>query len=131
MAANQLPVFTITPVIGKVTISTANTARDGTGTIGTVITGGTNGTRITKIIIQAIGTTTAGIVRLFYKTGASIHLFKEIAITAITGNGTVPEFATELDFFGEKAIVLPSGWTIEASTHNAESFNVIAEGGDY
>ena len=131
MPANTEPIFSLTPVIGAVVISTANTNRDGTGDLGTVITGSTNGTRITRITIQALETTTAGMIRLYIDIGATIHLWKEIAVTAITGSASVAEFVYVISLVGESALVLPSGYILLASTHNAEDFNVIAEGGDY
>lgn len=131
MAANLNPIFTLTPVIGCVEISTANTNRDGTGTLGTVLTGAAEGTRVTKITIQALDTTTAGMVRLFIDTGATIFLWKEIPITAITGSASVAEFFYAMELLGERALILPNGYILKASTHNAEAFNVIAEGGNY
>jgi hypothetical protein len=130
MAANLNPIFTLIPVIGCVEISTANTNRDGTGTLGTVLTGAAEGTRVTKVTIQALGTTTAGMVRLFIDTGAAIYLWKEIPITAITGSASVAEFFYALELLGERALILPTGYILKASTHNAETFNVIAEGGN-
>lgn len=131
MAANTEPIFTLTPHVGAVAISTANTNRDGTGDIGTVLTAGENGTRIHRIVIKAAVTTTAGMVRLFIHDGSTYFLYKEIAVTAITASGTVAAFEYILSFYGEGAIVLPRGYSLRASTNNAEAFNVIAEGGDY
>ena len=131
MTANTDPIFSLTPVIGIGAISSANTNRDGTGTIVSVISGSTDGTRITRVTIQAIVTTTAGMVRLYINTGAVIYLWKEIAVTAITGSASVVEFTYVLSLMGENALILPSGYSLEASTHNAEAFNVIAEGGNY
>lgn len=129
MAAN--PIFTDTPHIGCVAISTANTARDGSGTVGTVFTAGASGSRITRIKVKATVTTTAGMVRLYIHDGANYFLFKEINVTALTPSATVAAFLYEIALFGEAAIVLPTGYSLRASTHNAENFNVIAEGGDY
>jgi len=132
MAANTSPIFTFTPKIGMVQISTANTNRDGTGTLGTVITGATDGTRITRIVVKAIVTTTAGMVRLFIEDGSSnIHLWREVVVTAITVAASVGGFVAVLEFLDDRALILPSGYMLKASTHNAETFNVIAEGGDY
>ena len=131
MAANTEPIFSLTPVIGMGVIDTANTNRDGTGTIVSIITGSTDGTRITRITIQAIGTTTAGMVRLYINTSAAIYLWKEVPVDAVTGSASVPEFISVISLLGENALILPSGYSLEASTHNAEDFNVIAEGGDY
>jgi hypothetical protein len=132
MAAD--PIFTATPVIGMVQIATANTARDGSGTLGTVITGGTNGTRITRVIVQAAGNTTAGIVRLFIGDNAGtpvIRLWKEIQVTVATVSATVMGFTYTLELLGERALILPAGYTLRAAPHNAEIFNVFAEGGNY
>lgn len=131
MAANKEPIFTLTPVIGAVQISTANANLDGTGALGTVITGGTNGTRISKITIKSIVTTTAGIIRLFIDNGSAAFLFKEILVAAITKSATVAAFAYELGLPGESALVLPTGYSLKAATEKAEAFNVIAEGGNY
>jgi len=131
MPANTEPIFTLTPVIGRAAISAANTNRDGTGTIVSVITGAANGTRISRIIIQAIVTTTAGMVRLYIDNGVNIYLWREVAVTAITGSASVAEFVSIISLVGETALNLPSGYSLQASTHNAEAFNVIAEGGNY
>ena len=131
MAANTSPIFTLTPVIGMVAISTANTNRDGTGTIGTVIAGGTDGTRIHRITIKAIVTTTAGMVRLFIDDGTNIILWREIVVDAITASATVAAFEEEILLDGEEALILPATYELQAATHNAEAFNVIAEGGNY
>lgn len=132
MAANTTPRFADTPFCDMATISTANTNRDGTGTIGTIHTAGTNGSLINRIIVEATGTTTAGIVRLFIYTGSSYFLWKEVLVSATTPSGTVAAFTSELDStdFGTD-FMLPSGYSIRASTHNAESFNIIVLGASY
>ena len=131
MTANITPIFTLTPVVACVAIATANTKRDGTDTIGTVLTAGGNGTRIHRIRIKATVTTTAGTVRLFIYTGAAYYLWKEIPITAITVSATLPAFEAQLELFGERALILPNGYSLRASTEKAENFNIIAEAGDY
>jgi hypothetical protein len=129
MAANTTPIFTITPKVGMVQVSVANTNRDGTGTLGTVITGATNGTRINRIDIVAIVTTTAGMVRLFISDGTNHRLWKEVPVTAITPSATVAAFSGSV--VPTEPLILPSGYSLRASTHNAETFNVIAHAGDY
>jgi hypothetical protein len=131
MAANINPIFTLAPVIAIAQITTANTNLDGTGDVVDIITGGQNGTRISKITIKALVTTTAGMVRLFIHDGTSIHLWKEISITAVTKSATVSAFSIETTFLGELAIVLPYNYIIKASTEKSETFNIIIEGGNY
>jgi hypothetical protein len=126
------PNYAATPRSAVGQISTANTARDGTGTIVSVITGGANGTRVDDITIQATATTTAGIVRLFLSLdgGTTNRLIREVEITARTPSGTAPAFRADLLDLG---IILPNSSAIlRASTHNAEAFNVIvSRAGDF
>jgi hypothetical protein len=110
-------------------ISAANTARDGTGTIVNVETAGASGTRIDDIVIIATGTTTAGMVRLFLHDGTNARLWREVPVTAITPSATVQAFTATLSSL---ALVLQTGWSLRASTHNAETFNVlVTRAGDF
>jgi hypothetical protein len=107
----------------------ANTGRDGTGTIATVFTAGASGSRIDDITITAVATTTAGMVRLFLHDGTNARLWKEVAVSAITPSGTVSAFTSSL--FNQN-LILQSGWSLRASTHNAEVFNVaVTRAGDF
>lgn len=126
--------YAAVPKVGVGQISTANTNRDGTGTIGTVFTAGANGSRIDMIDLQATGTTTAGMIRLFVHNGTNAFLLGEVPVLANTPSGTVPAWTAQLNantMTQLLPIVLPTGWSLRASTHNAEEFNVIAFGGDF
>lgn len=126
------PIFTGTPKIGIANISTANTNRDGTGTVDTVFTAGASGSRIEHIDILGVGTTTAGMVRLFLYDGSTYRLWKEVAITAVTASASVAGFSYSINTsLLSNCLILPTGWSLRASTHNAETFNVIALGGDF
>ena len=131
MPANITPIFTLSPKIGQVAIATANANRDGTGTVGTVLTAGSNGTRVNRITIKASVTTTAGMIRLFIYNGSTYFLLREIAVAAITVSATVSAFEYILELLGERALILPTGYSLRASTEKAENFNIHAEGGDY
>ena len=110
-------------------VSTANTARDGTGTIATIFTAGSNGSRVDDIWITATGTTTAGVVRLFINDGTNTRLWQEVMVTAATPSTTVQVFNTALF---NQALILPNNYSLRASTHNAETFNVIvSRAGDF
>lgn len=127
MAAN--PTFAVTPKLGQVRISTANTNRDGTGTIGTVYTGAASGSRVLWVKVMANSSTTAGMIRLFVDNGSTVSLWQEVAVTALTPSATVLGWTTT--FFspvpGEPLLLLPSASHIlKAGTHNAESFDVVA-----
>lgn len=117
------------PSTAAAQISAANTARDGTGTLVTVETAGASGTRIDDITIIATGTTTAGMVRLFLHDGTTARLWREVPVSAITPSATVQTFSSSLN---NLALVLQSGWSLRASTHNAETFNVlVTRAGDF
>jgi len=132
MPANTSPIFTLVPVLTTAQVTAANTNRDGTGTIVDIVTGATNGTRIEIITIEATGTTTAGMVRLYVHDGSNTRLWQEVAVTSATPSATVKAFTAELTRFdGRPLLVLPNTWKLRASTHNAETFNVIAQGGDF
>lgn len=126
------PGFAATARCAIAAISTANTNRDGTGTIGAVFTAGSSGSRIDTILVEATGTTTAGMVRLYIYNGTTAYLFKELPVLAITPSGTVAAWGTQVNstLDRELPIIIPTGYSLRASTHNAETFNVIAMGGD-
>lgn len=114
---------------GQGQISVANTNRNGTGTLVTIFTGATNGSRVDDIYIVATGTTTAGVVRLFISDGSNIRLWQEILVTAITPSTTVAVWSYTLL---NQALLLENGWSLQAATNNAETFNVIVtRAGDF
>lgn len=128
---NTNPVFTDTPNFGRVSIAAANAGRDGTGTVGTAFTAGLKGSRVHRIRINAIVTTTTGLIRIFIHDGAAYFLYKEIIVTAVTPSATTPAFSSVLELPGELALQLPTGFTIRVSTEKAETFHVFVEGGDF
>lgn len=121
--------YAATPKTAVAQVSTANTARDGTGTLATVFTAGASGSRIDDISITAIAATTAGMVRLFLHDGTNARLWKEILVSAITPSATVQVFSAMLN---SQALILQAGWSLRASTHNAETFNIaVTRAGDF
>lgn len=123
------PNYAGAPAVGVAVVSTANTNRDGSGTLGTVLTAGASGSRVDTIVVQATGTTTAGMVRLFVHDGTNARLWREVEIGAVTPSGTVRAFRSEIEL--DQPLLLPPNWSLRASTHNAESFNVIAIGANF
>lgn len=132
--------FVSQPTLEISQISTLNTARDGTGTISLVCAGPTTtsaagiGKRINRVIVQATGTTTPGMVRFFISNDGSVtdRLITEKPISAITPSGTIAAYRSEVSEL--VGFVLPgavSGSTsgIWASTNNGETFNIIVESG--
>ena len=110
-------------------VSTANTNRNGTGTIATVFTAGSSGSRIDDIFIVATGTTTAGVVRLFVNDGTTSWLWQEIIVPAITPSTSVAVFSAALL---NQSLILENGYSLRASTNNAETFNIlVTRAGDF
>ena len=121
------PQYVGTPKCPTVTISTANTNRDGTtGVYGTLMTAGDTGSRIDRIRVSALATTTAGMVRLFVGN-ALIH---EQPVVAVTPSGTNPAWSTDIVF--DSGLILAASTVLKVSTNNAESFAITAtSAGDF
>lgn len=128
------PAFTSVARLGSAQVTTANTNRDGTGTIADVLTGVAAGTRIDTIRMQAISSTTAGMLRLFIYDGTNTRLYKEIPVLAVTPSATLPAWGETLSSALNPdilPIILPSASAkLQASTEKTETFNIFAEGGD-
>ena len=121
--------YASTPRSAVAQLSAANTNRDGSGTVVTIISAGTNGTRVDDIVIEATATTTAGMVRLFLHNGTTAFLWKEVSVTAVTPSATASVFSSVLS---NQSLILASGWSLRATTHNAEAFNVlVTRAGDF
>lgn len=121
---------------GMATISVANTGLDGSGNIiyptvsyntWSVLTGASSGTLIKKVTVKAQGSPSQGMVRLWIYDGTNQRLFMEINVDPITQSTVDASF--------EKTVALnyklKSGYQLLASTQNADTFNVIAEGLDF
>lgn len=121
------PQFVGTPKCPTVAFNTANTNRDGTtGTYGTLMTAGANGSRVDSIMIAALYTTTAGMIRLFIGTS----LIAEIPVLAITPSSTQPAWSYAVNF--PNGLVLAAAGTLRVNTNNAESFvATVTNGGDF
>ena len=128
MSAN--PNFASTPKVGKLLINTANTNRDGTGVISSIFAAGASGSRIDKVVIAANGTTTAGMIRFYISNGVTATLIFEVPVPALVPSATVQTFVSNqvgIPF----PLVIPSGYSLQASTNNAEAFIITAFGGDF
>jgi hypothetical protein len=130
MAANTVPIFPLTPHVGMGQLTVANANRDGTtGTYVTLFSAGANGSMIGLIPLHAAVTTTAGMVRLFLTDGSTTRLIDEIPVSAVTpGANTEAWSDVSTVLYGQ---VIPSGWSIKASTEKAEAINAFVLAGDY
>ena len=129
MAAS--PAFISAPRIGRLSLSTANTATDGTGTISDLIVGVSAGTRILSVNVQGTATTVASLVNIFLFDGTNWDLFDQVTITATTGSNTVKGYRLVTAYTD---LVLPSasyklGATISVAPTTG-TVRVLAFGGD-
>ncbi|MBI5541258.1 MAG: hypothetical protein HY951_14425 [Bacteroidia bacterium] len=114
---------------GIVTISTGNTAIDGSGAVGTVFTANASykGALIKTVTIKATTDTAQGMVRLFIYDGSVTKLIKEVEVPAVIKSATSPSYGITFPL----NIILKAGWSLKASTEVSNSFNVIAEAQDW
>lgn len=103
------PQFTTTPKIGVAAVSTANTARDGSGTIVTAFTAGASGARVEEVVIKATGDPADSIVTMFIdETGsAGWRIFDEFDIGNPTAGSTTVVAYREPRLYAN--LVLPAG----------------------
>ena len=136
MAANTVPIFPKAGLISWGTITTANTAKDGTGTVVTIFTAdATNGSRIDSIIVRALGTNVATVLRVFINNGSvnstatnnSLYSETTIAATTLSEVAALANTAIPLN------LVLPAGYKINITigTTVAAGLSVTATGGTY
>lgn len=122
------PSFAATPKTGVVSIGTADTSRTAPTNVGTVFSAGANGSRIDEVSVVAAGTTTAGVVRLFIYNGSAYFLLREVLVSAVTPSTSNQVFSSVIGF---NNFVLPTGYSLRATTNNSETFHVTAFGGDF
>jgi hypothetical protein len=137
MAANINPIFTLIPETqwGATTITTANTAKDGTGTVLNVFTAGADGSYVQRVRFRPSGTAVQTVARLFINNGstnataANNILFDEITIAATTLSETTAQSSFEIPL----NFALPAGYklNITIGTTIAAGLYVSVIGGDY
>lgn len=94
------PSFTSTPRLEVQPVSTANTARDGTGTIVDVLTAAAAGTKINRIVVQATGDPADSVVTIFIRDAAGTYrLFDEFDLAnPAPASTTLPGFRAERSY---------------------------------
>ena len=133
MAINQQN-YAAVPRLAIGQVSVANANRDGTGTLATIMTAGASGSRIDAIYLKAVGTTTAGMIRLFVHDGTNARLLTEVPVLALTPGANVPSWEAQLNTNSLSQVLpvlLQPGYSLRASTQAAETFNIMVQGGDF
>lgn len=138
MPANTSPIYTLTPDIGGIgtsAITSANTAKDGTGTVVTAFTAGANGSFVQRIRFRSAGTNVATVARIFINNGGTTStatnniLYDEITLAATTLSETAALATYELPL----NFALPAGYklTVTIGTSVSAGYYVSVIGGDY
>lgn len=139
MAGNQAAIYSRVGDIQWGLVTTANTAKDGTGTVVTIFTAdATNGGRVERIKVRALGTNVATVLRIFINNGstntvaANNSLYTELTCPATT----LSEVAALLDpavGITDFPLVLPPGYklNITIGTTVAAGLQVTPVGGKY
>ena len=144
MAANTIPIYSKAGQIAWSGILTsANTAKDGTGTVETIFTAGADGGRVERIRIRALGTNVATVLRIFINNGSANStagnntLYAEITLAATTLSETsalltTNEFPSAADTTAFP-LVLPAGYKLLATlgTAIAAGVKITAIGSTY
>jgi hypothetical protein len=141
MPANTNPIFVSTPKIGWGTLSTANTAKDGSGTLGTdivtIFTAGDNGARVEKIVFAHLGSNVQTVARIFINNGQGNNipdnnsLIDEVQIPNNTLSEGIAQAVVEKIF--PDGLVLTAGYKINITIGItvASGIKATAFGGDY
>lgn len=137
MTANTSPVYPLTPNNGEmnVVLTSANTAKDGTGTAGLLFTAGANGSRLKRIVVKPIGTNVQTCLRIFINNGSSQGTAANNAFLAdmtILAN-TLSENAATNEYNLNVELDLAPGYKVYAviGTAVAAGLAISAHGGDY
>ena len=135
MPTNTSPIFPLTPNVSWATVTTANTAKDGTGTVATVFTAGSNGGRVDYLKVRALGTNVATVIRVFVNNGSTnataanntLIIDQTIAATTNSETAQLADNLIQLD------LSLPAGYKVNVTigTTVAAGLQVTGVGGDY
>ncbi|MBU0764161.1 MAG: hypothetical protein KJ607_04925 [Bacteroidetes bacterium] len=106
-----------------VVISTANPYLNGSGTITDLITGSASGTLIKSITIKAQGSTTQGMIRIYFDDGTT-RIMYEVPVPAITQSSEDQTFIHVI----KDNFPLKYSRKLRVSTEKAETFVITAEG---
>lgn len=117
------------------TLTTANTARDGTGTVSTIFTATTDGSALQKITLVPLGTNVASVLRVFVNNGG-------VTSTA-TNNSLISEISlpatTTTEVAAQSIIVIPMNVLLKTTeritccigTAVAAGWQITGLGGDF
>lgn len=137
MAANTVPIFVNVPHNEwGANVTAANTAMDGTGTVTTCfVADATDGSFVNKLIVRALGTCTASVIRVFMNNGSTNTtagnnvLIADVSLAATTASNIAALNPIEIPL----NLVMKPGYKLNITLGTAVSagYAVSAHGGDY
>jgi hypothetical protein len=127
--------YASTPKVGSALLTTDDSSLTAPTTVGTVLTAGASGTRIDYIDIQAVATTSSGIINLFIYDGTTYFLWTQVPVVAVTSSTTAVAYQATLSsnsYANIMPLTLPTGHSLRATTSVSQSgIRVTAYGGDF
>ena len=136
MAANQNPIFLLTPIMAWGSLLAANTAMDGTGTVLTVFTAdAVNGGYLERIRFRPLGTNAASLARIFLNNGltnvtvANNSLIDDILLPVSTLSQTAQQLG--VDWFLNRQIPVGYKLNVTLATAVAAGWQMSSMGGNY
>lgn len=136
MAANQAPIFGLTPRNSFASTGTAaNTNKDGTATVATIITAGVNGTKIERVFLLHLGANTGTVVRFFINNGSanSVAANNSLVHEETLASWVNSETAASTSTVWNCNLILAAGYKLNVTigTAVASGVQVTAEGSDF
>jgi len=127
--------YASTPKVGSALLTTDDSSLTAPTTVGTVLTAGASGTRIDYIDIQAVATTSSGIINLFIYDGTTYFLWTQVPVVAVSSSTTAIAYQATLSsnsYANIMPLTLPTGHSLRATTSVSQSgIRVTAYGGDF
>lgn len=89
-----------------------------------VVAGGTSGSQLLGITLKGVGTTSAGLVKLYLYDGTNRRLLIELYVNSITASSTVAGWVAT---YADPYLFLPtSSWKIQAELSVTNTIDIIA-----
>ena len=126
------PAFAATPRQGQTSIATAELSLTAPTNVGTILMAGANGSRVERLRAVGAASTVAGLVNVFLYDGSVYRLIRAIVVGAASPGATVPAWGSDgsgmISFEG--GLMLPSGWSLRATTTVGQTIHLTADGAD-
>lgn len=133
------PNSVITPQTPNITVgqtlTTANTAQDGTGSVVTLFTAGADGGKVDAVRVAYTGSTVQTVLKLFINNGSTNTTAANNALLTsiiIPANTMTSQISSAADIYTPIGITLPGNWKLMAciGVTIANPISVIATGGN-